>query len=283
MSKKDEILEALGDGVVETFDPELKRAFDFADNSVDDALKDPAKLKQKEGHLLVSGDGVFYTLQGEGTTMGMPCVFLRLHVCNLRCQWCDAWYTWNPNTPEFWTEANHWSIEEAAFNIEAVWGCEDPNVPKRLIITGGEPLLQKKKLDLLLDALPEWTVEIETNGTVMPTEKLLQRCQFNCSPKLNNSGNDKTARIKPDVLLALAEANTAFKFVVMTNEDLDEIETDYIQGVGLPKDKVILMGQGVDSNEVHNNLQAVAEYAKLKGFRLLGRLQCDLWGARRKV
>ncbi len=283
MSKKQEILDALGDGVEETLDPELKRAFDFADNTVPDELKDPAKLKRKPNEFLVSGDGVFYTLQGEGVTMGMPCVFLRLHVCNLRCQWCDAWYTWNPNTPEFWTESNHWTVEEAAFNIQAVWGCEDPSVPKRLIITGGEPLIQKVAIDLLLAELPEWSIEIETNGTLMPTEKQLQRCQFNCSPKLVNSGNAQTARVKPDVLMALDGANTAFKFVVMTNEDLDEIQKDFIEGVGLPKEKVILMPQGVTAEEVRKNAQGVAEYAKLKGFRLLGRLQNEIWGARRRV
>lgn len=283
MTNKDEILEALGDGVVENLDPELRRAFDFADSDVPAELKDPKKLQQKEGHLIVSGDGVFYTLQGEGPTMGMPCVFLRLHICNLRCVWCDAWYTWNPKTKEFWTEPTHWTIEEAAFNIQATWDCDNPNVEKRLIITGGEPLLQQRKIEQLMDELPEWRFEIETNGTMMPSDKLLSRCQFNCSPKLENSGNARVARIKPEVLLKLAEGNTTFKFVVMKPEDLDEIEEDFIKGVGIPHNKVILMPQGVTAEEVRQNGQKVAEYAKAKGFRLLGRLQNELWGAKRGV
>jgi len=262
---------------------EIKRAFDFIHSSVDAKIKNPKKLFFHEDRVKVSGDGVFYTLQGEGKSMGMPACFLRLHICNLRCVWCDAWYTWNPNTPEFWTESKDWTIEKAKSKIESVWGCPNPRVKKRVVITGGEPLLQKKYLDKLITLMPEWDIEIETNGTLMPTELMLKRCQFNCSPKLENSQNPRSARIKGDVLQVLNKANTVFKFVVMNSEDLDEIERDFIVPFGLDIEKILIMPQGVTSKEVWDNAKELVEYVKKKGYRLLGRLQCDIWGARRRV
>lgn len=261
----------------------LKRAFDFVNATVRPEVKDPQKLVFLPNQFKVSGDGVFYTVQGEGATMGRPCVFLRLHVCNLRCVWCDAWYTWNPNTEEFWTESENWTIEQTQQKIEAAWGCENPAVQKRVVVTGGEPLLQKDRIELLLKAMPEWQFEIETNGTIMPTPALLEKVQFNCSPKLANSTNPKTARIKPEVIKALNQANTVFKFVVMTPEDLDEIEKSYIEPFQLDINKILVMPQGVTSSEVAHNAQRVVEAVKKKGYRLLGRLQCEIWGATRKV
>lgn len=273
----------LGNGIEETFDPELKRAFDVDDNEVPQELKKAENVRLDKEHFRVSGDGVFYTIQGEGVTMGEPTVFLRLHVCNLRCVWCDAYYTWNPKSKEFWTESKEWTIEETAQNIRDTWGAENPQIQKRLVLTGGEPLLQKDQIDKLIDLLPEFTIEIETNGTVMPTDKQLQLCQFNCSPKLSNSLNIKQARIRPEVIKTLATANTRFKFVVMNNEDLDEIEKDWIEGIGISPNQVILMPQGVTAEEVRHNAQNIVEYAKTKGFRLMGRLQNEIWGAKRKV
>src|SRR3972149_11554599 len=282
VSKK-EVINFLGEGMMENFDPELKRAFDVADNEVPAELKDPKKLQIKEGCFKISGDGVFYSLQGEGPTMGRPTVFLRLQICNLACVWCDSWYTWNPKSKEFWTESSDWTVEQTAENVKKAWACEDDSIQKRLVITGGEPLLQKDRIDDLIDLLPEYKIEIETNGTIMPTEKLLKSVQFNCSPKLINSGNQRAMRIRKPVIEALRGADTGFKFVVMANNDLDEIEEDYIKGCGIEPSKVILMPQGVTGEEVIKNAQNVAEYAKQKGYRLLSRLHVELWGARRRV
>lgn len=274
---------AMGDGVVDNFDPGLRRAFDFQDNVIPLELRDPEKLKMKPDHMKLSGDGIFYTLQGEGPTMGEPTSFLRLQICNLACGWCDAWYTWNPKTPEFWQEGNDVPTTEVAERVRDNWGAENPAIQRRLVITGGEPLIQKGEIDKLMDQLPDYAIEIETNGTIMPTEKQLERAQFNVSPKLRNSANMKQARMKPDVIKALGEANSRFKFVVMSNEDLDEIENEWVNGVGIDPEKVILMPQGVTAEEVQQNMRVVAEHAKLKGYRLLGRLQNDIWGARRGV
>jgi len=215
--------------------------------------------------------------------MGMPACFLRLHLCNLKCHWCDAWYTWNSNTKEFWTESQNWSISKTKKEIEKAWKCKNPNVRKRLVITGGEPLLQKDRIDKLIDKMKNWSFEVETNGTAMPTSKMLKSCQFNCSPKLKNSQNPVQARIKPEVLKTLNKANTFFKFVVESKRDIEEIEKDFIVPIGLNIEKIIVMPQGITSEEVSKNARNVVETVKKKGYRLLGRLHCDIWGALRKV
>lgn len=245
--------------------------------------KNLAAVILKPDHLKVSGDGVFYTLQGEGKTMGQPACFLRLHLCNLQCSWCDTWYTWKQDTKEFWEESQDWTIEETKQKIEQAWGCVNSLVQKRVVITGGEPLLQKNCIEKLMRMMPEWIFEIETNGTIMPTEYMLEHCQFNCSPKLSNSHNPQLARIKSAVLQQLNQANTSFKFVVSTNSDLDEIENNFIQPFGLDIGKVIVMPQGQSAKEVAKNAKLVAEYAKKKGFRLLDRMHLNIWGAKRKT
>lgn len=261
----------------------VKRAVDFIDSSVPAEMRNPEYLKFLEGKFKVSGDGVFYTLQGEGITMGMPAVFLRLHVCNLQCIWCDSWYTWNKKTPQFWTEAFNWSVEETEQKLKEAWACQDPDMRMRVVVTGGEPMLQKTLVTELAKRNPEWYWEIETNGTIMPTEDMLIHFQFNCSPKLENSKNAANLRIVPDVLRAISRATSQFKFVVMSPSDLDEIERDYVSTGFIPKHKVILMPEGISSQTIWEHARAVADYAKQKGYRMLGRMQTDVWGTRRRV
>lgn len=274
------ILEVAAGGIVESFDPELIRAFDVADQTVPNELRRPENVRLNPDRFRVSGDGMFYTIQGEGITMGLPVVFLRLHVCNLRCVWCDAYYTWNPKSPEFWTESREMTVNEVAIEANHLWGAA-PGRGKRLVITGGEPLLQSDLIDQLLDILPEWDVEIETNGTRMPSKRQFDRCQFNCSPKLANSGNSAASRIHSDVLSSINAVNSQFKFVVMHPDDVAEIEQDFLPFID--RDKVVLMPQGVTPEEVTSNARRIVEIAKIGGYRLLGRLHVDIWGAKRRV
>lgn len=107
---------------------------------------------------------VFYTIQGEGPFSGMPCVFIRLAGCNLRCHWCDT---------EFETGiTNMLSIEMLAGMVDELFRQKSTHRKDRLVVlTGGEPLRQNvvPLLHKLLDKDgPTHHVQIETAGTVWP-------------------------------------------------------------------------------------------------------------------
>jgi len=95
---------------------------------------------------------IFYSIQGESTHAGCPCVFVRLTGCNLRCRWCDTEYAFY--------EGRKMTIAEVAEIVEG-YHCN------LVEITGGEPLLQQS-VYLLIDALLNagHTVMIETSGAV---------------------------------------------------------------------------------------------------------------------
>ncbi len=247
------------------------------------SLYNTEKLRIKPGSFKVSGDGVFYTLQGEGISMGKPACFLRLQLCNLRCGWCDTWYTWNQDTPEFWTESQDWTIEETKEKIEKIWGAENDLIEKRLVITGGEPLLQQNNIEQLLRLLPGWVCEIETNGTIAPMPYLQAHCQFNCSPKLAHSQNSLSTRIKKETLQLFNTLKTIFKFVVKTPEDIEEMEQQVVRPCGIDVTRVVIMPEGTTSEEVNRHARAVVEIVKKKGYRLLGRQHIEIWGKERGV
>ena len=102
---------------------------------------------------------IFYSIQGEGTAIGMPTVFLRLFACDLRCSWCDTMYA--VEGTDFKEISNDEIIEE----IEK-YGC--PNI----CITGGEPLIQKKELVPLAEELVSrgYFIVLETSGHKEPPE-----------------------------------------------------------------------------------------------------------------
>jgi len=93
---------------------------------------------------------IFYSIQGESTYAGRPCVFVRLTACDLRCTWCD--------TPYAFYEGHKKSVDEV---LTAVEGHDCPLVE----ITGGEPLLQEDVYDLMSRLLDGGrTVMLETGG-----------------------------------------------------------------------------------------------------------------------
>ena len=107
--------------------------------------------------------------------MGRPCTFVRLTGCNLDCPWCD--------TTEVWKKGDWFNIDEVQHM-------------GRVVFTGGEPMLQQKAIEKFIkywDACDNKSydslyVEVETNGTIMPSDYMMVRVnQWNCSPKLRNS------------------------------------------------------------------------------------------------
>lgn len=95
---------------------------------------------------------IFYSIQGESSWAGLPCAFVRLSGCPLRCRWCDTSYAWE--------EGREMSLERILARVEEH---QAPLVE----LTGGEPLAQKNSL-ALLSALcsAERTVLLETSGAL---------------------------------------------------------------------------------------------------------------------
>jgi 7-carboxy-7-deazaguanine synthase len=96
---------------------------------------------------------IYKSLQGESTHAGLPCVFVRLTGCNLRCSWCDSEYTF--------TGGHRMTLEEVLGEVESL----SPN-GGLVEITGGEPMLQERELVPLMQRLLEagYRVLIETSG-----------------------------------------------------------------------------------------------------------------------
>lgn len=95
---------------------------------------------------------IFYSIQGESSFIGQPCIFIRTTACNLRCVWCDTAYSFYGG--------EEMSLDDIMQRV-ASYGC------KLVEITGGEPMLQKEIYELcdrLLAA--EYTVLIETGGSL---------------------------------------------------------------------------------------------------------------------
>lgn len=228
------------------------------------------------------GPEIFASLQGEGPNMGVPVAFVRLSRCNLACAWCDTAYTWRfegDNRPHrdgiaFERKANQVTLspEETAARIAALG-------QNRLVITGGEPLLQASALAEMLGHLPDISVEIETNGTVAPPVRLDVRVdQYNVSPKLAHSGNPGDLALLPERLDAWAVDPRAYlKFVIAAPEDVDEVLALQRRYRFRPE-RVFLMAEGTDSATQRERQAWLSELCLKHGFRMSDRLHIHLYG-----
>ena len=229
---------------------------------------------------------IFASLQGEGPSIGRPSVFVRLSRCNLACTWCDTAYTWRfagDNRPHrdgvsFERTANQVTLDEAevATRIMALG-------QSRLVITGGEPLLQGPALARMVAALkaaqPALHIEIETNGTIAPHPALDGLVdQYNVSPKLAHSGNPADLALIPERLTAwAADPRAYFKFVVAEQSDLAEITT-LQQRYAIPPERLYVMPEGTDSATLRTRSRWLAEAAQSAGWRFTDRLHIHLYG-----
>ncbi|MBS0481934.1 MAG: 7-carboxy-7-deazaguanine synthase QueE [Proteobacteria bacterium] len=225
---------------------------------------------------------IFASLQGEGPSMGRPVAFVRLSRCNLACQWCDTAYTWRfdgDNRPHrdgltFDRATNRIALSERDVAQRIAMLAQD-----RLVITGGEPLLQAAALARMVALLGDMTVEIETNGTVAPHPALDPLVvQYTVSPKLKHSGNALELAQIPERLTAWAnEPKAWFKFVIAAADDLAEV-LDLIARHGIDRARVYLMPEGTDSQTLRDRERWLAPLAIEHGLRLSDRLHIHLYG-----
>lgn len=234
---------------------------------------------------------VFGTIQGEGRHTGEPATFLRLSECNLQCTWCDTPYTWNfDGTPYVHDDNVKYSRAEQQIKLTIGETIDTITQEKarRLVISGGEPMLQQKTLIELIQGLkaedPDFKVDIETNGTVLPSDEMIELVDlFTVSPKLESSGNTKHKREKPKALKRFAEIDNAdFKFVITEQTDIEDVlryQSDY----EIKPEKIWLMPEGRTKEQLDRHSVQVADLAIEYGFNLTGRLHIDLWGDKRGV
>ena len=214
--------------------------------------------------------------------MGMPVAFLRLSRCNLACIWCDTAYTWHfegDDRPHRSGETYERKANQLVLEAADVAAQIAKLGKKRLVITGGEPLLQAAKLVEVLEHLPDMRVEIETNGTVDPVARLDIRVdQYNVSPKLAHSGNAAELALLPHMLDRWATDERAFfKFVIAEPRDVDEVLA-LQRAHAIPAQRIFLMAEGVSSPQLRMREEWLVPLCLEHGFRLSDRLHIHLYG-----
>ena len=223
---------------------------------------------------------IFHSIQGEGMLTGVPSVFVRTSGCNLRCNWCDTPYaSWNP-------EGTTQSIAQIMAAIE-----EYP--ARHVVLTGGEPLIAKDVRALAAEIKQRgYHLTIETAATVAPDGIACDLASL--SPKLLNSAPDsrlgvtwrkkhETLRWQPELVRAWVDRGEyQFKFVVTQPSDVEEIE-GMLAGLHreIPRDRVLLMPEGVTVEAVRARAAWLAEVCKQRGYRYAHRLHLELYGNKR--
>jgi 7-carboxy-7-deazaguanine synthase len=162
----------------------------------------PAAALDREKETLVLNE-IFYSIQGESTFAGQPCVFVRLTGCDLRCTYCDTEYAF---------------YEGKRRTVQSIID-EVAKHPCRLVeVTGGEPLLQKR-VHLLMSRLCDlsYTVLIETSGAhdIAPIDPRVHRIM---DLKCPTSGESDRNRMEN---LPLLGPRDEVKFVIGSREDYD--------------------------------------------------------------
>jgi 7-carboxy-7-deazaguanine synthase len=155
---------------------------------------------------------IYKSIQGESSFAGLPCIFVRLAGCNLRCSWCDSEYTF--------TGGYKLSEDEVVAEIEKL-------APVRLVeFTGGEPMLQERELVPLMDRLLRsgYELMIETSGE-RPLERVPAAVHKIVDVKCPGSGEGASFRLAN---LDCLTPSDEVKFVIANRADY-EFARDFIR------------------------------------------------------
>ena len=149
---------------------------------------------------------IYKSLQGESTYAGLPCVFVRLTGCNLRCTWCDTEYSFyggKKKTPE--------QVFDEVENLSPTGGLVE--------ITGGEPMLQERELVPLIEHLADsgYTVLLETSGE-RPLDRVPAVVVKIVDVKCPDSGEGNTFRMEN---LQTLKSHDEIKFVISGRSDYE--------------------------------------------------------------
>jgi 7-carboxy-7-deazaguanine synthase len=223
----------------------------------------------------------FYSVQGEGSLVGVPSVFVRTSGCNLRCTWCDTPYaSWNP-------EGTEMSVDEIMAVVQ-----REPT--RYVVVTGGEPMVAKGMLELLAQLRAAGKhVTIETAGTIEPQGVPCDLASI--SPKLAHSTPSEAKagkawaekherlRLQPEVLRAwCSNYDFQLKFVIATEADVEEVRR-VVASIEVPvsPEKILLMPEGITQEALRARQAWLVDVCKRNGWRYSPRLHIDLFGNKR--
>lgn len=157
---------------------------------------------------------IYLSLQGESTFAGLPCVFIRLTACNLRCSYCDTAYAF--------TEGRKWSLQEIMARVRSLAA---PYAQVRTLqalplveLTGGEPLLQANSLPLMASLCDAgFTVLLETSGAldISRVDPRVHRIMDLKCPASGEAGSNRWENLRN------LRATDEVKFVIGTREDYE--------------------------------------------------------------
>ncbi len=216
---------------------------------------------------------IFESIQGEGVNAGKESIFIRTALCNLKCSWCDTKYTWDWKNFDYDTEVHEMSIDEILQKLENFSA-------NNIVITGGEPLMQQEELISLISSFPKkFFIEIETNGTILPLDKLVSLIdQWNVSPKTSNSNNlIEQCEIANCYNFFKNNSKTFFKFVVENESDILEIN-ELVKKYNIDKSKIILMPQAITKDDLISKESLIQDLCQKNSFRYTSRLHVLKWG-----
>ncbi|MGM0405766.1 MAG: 7-carboxy-7-deazaguanine synthase QueE [Thermoplasmatota archaeon] len=202
---------------------------------------------------------IFYSLQGEGTQIGLPTVFIRTAGCNLRCEWCDTKY------------AREGGKEYTTQEILA----EISNYPvKRVCITGGEPLMQDDLLDLIDKLIQTYVISLETNGSLDIKTISKKDVHISMDYKTPSSGMCEEMR---DENIDFLKTTDVLKFVITDKDDYD-FAKETIKKLNPPSEIVFQPVHGIQ-------LKDLAEWVIEDSIdvRVLPQLHKLIWGDKKGV
>ena len=204
---------------------------------------------------------IFYSIQGESSYTGFPCIFIRLTYCNLRCSYCDTEYAFY--------EGKDIKIEDILSKIK--------KYPTNLVmVTGGEPLIQENCIELINQLLKKkYSVMLETSGSLnlnKVPKKVIKIVDFKCPSSKMMDKNDWT-------ILEDINQTDEIKFVIGNKEDYSWSKK-MIKNYNLDKICPILFSPVYDEID----MKVLSQWILDDGLnvRLQLQLHKHIWGADKK-
>lgn len=208
---------------------------------------------------------IFFSIQGEGVEIGLPTVFVRLFACDLRCAWCDSMYAVKGR------DFRDMSVDKVKREIER-FGC------KRVCLTGGEPLIQRKELEILAEKLvyERYNIVLETSGHKEPPSVFwTENCLISMDCKCPGSGMEEKMDFS---FFEKLRPKDQLKFVIR-----DEADYEYAKGI---LRKYLIKANIIFQPVYGSNLKWLTERVlddRLVNVKVLPQLHKIIWGDVRGV